>query len=617
MGEVYAAWDRELDGPVAIKTVNAAFADDPAFLKQVRREIQAARRIQHPNVCRVFDLHRAEGSRGVPLTFLTMELLEGRTLHETLAEATLPEDRAILLASELAAGLEAIHAAGIVHRDLKSGNVMLAGTPPRAVILDFGLARDVSRNLLDSLSVFGSQAIVGTPAYMAPEQLTGQPLTARSDVYALGVILFEALTGRLPFEGETALAIALRKLRGPAPLLRSVAPALGARWERAVASCLEPSPEHRPASAAAVIDILEGRSKGTARIPRRRIVAAVAVAAVLAGAGIVAGNLPHRAPAAAQIRFQKAEEFARRRTAEGLQEAVAEYQGAISIDPRFAAAWSGLADVYAASVSFMYLDPREARSKAAEAAARALELDSRQGKAHSVLASVLSWDFERWKDADAPFRRAVAAYPREPRLHDSYAGYLGRIGQHEAAIREALTALSLDPAGLNPNLRLATEYYRARRWKEFLAQAREVVRMQPLEQDGRLTLARALEWNREFEAAEAELAKARLYGPPALVEPQEATLLAAEGRVTEAEAVADRVRRLWEQAQGKSKVEANQVAGMYGAMGRADDVASVLEAGLRMGDTTVLAAYTNPYLTALRQHPKVAAILKRLGYTAL
>src|ERR1017187_7311676 len=123
---------------------------------------------------------------------------------------------------------------------------MLAGANARAVILDFGLSRDLDHNLLDSLSLFGSGAIVGTPAFMAPEQLRGERATVSSDIYAFGVILFHAVTGRLPFEGQTPLAVALRKLQEPPRRLKTVAPHLDRAWDRAVASCLQLEPLARP-----------------------------------------------------------------------------------------------------------------------------------------------------------------------------------------------------------------------------------------------------------------------------------------------------------------------------------------------------------------------------------
>jgi serine/threonine protein kinase len=609
MGEVYAARDHEVSGLIAIKTVAATLVGSPQFLKQMGREIHIARRIQHPNACRVFDVHRTE-IRGDALLFLTMELLEGETLQQRVASAPISAPDARRLLADLAAGLQAIHDAGIVHRDLKSGNVMLARQPDRAVILDFGLSRDLDPNLLDSISLFGADAIVGTPAFMAPEQLRGEPATARSDVYALGVILFQALTGRLPFDAQSPLAIALRKLHEPPPRLANVAPHLEKAWDRVVAACLQPSPDDRPRSASAVVDIFEGKSGGTRPISRGRAILLAASLLLPAGAALIFFNQPHIAPPEAQIKFKQAEEFARRRTRENIQAAIGEYSQALTIDPKYAAAWAGLADAYAAAAHFVYLDPQEARHKSADAASRALAIDSRLAKAHSSLAYVRSIDIQHWPEADALFRGALASYSEEPLIHVWYAAYLGRIGRHDQAIREAQAAIRLDPASLNTNLQLAVEYFRAGRMADYLNQAREVVRMQPLEQAAHLHLARALEWNRDYSAAEKELAIARLYGTPANAQSFQATLLAAEGRRPEAAAIAAQVREYWKD----HPMETNVVAGIYGALDQAGEVADILEEGLAKGDSTVLAAATNPYFQNVKNHPRFQALLRRLGY---
>src|SRR4051812_46756820 len=144
MGEVYAGLDLELQQEVAIKVVRQGFAADPRWLAQLRREIRNARSVQHENICRMFDIHRAEAGENGPLTFLTMELLAGRTLAEEIRGNPLPLNVAVDVAAQIIAGLGAIHRAGIVHRDMKSANVMLTkGAPRRAVIMDFGLSRNL------------------------------------------------------------------------------------------------------------------------------------------------------------------------------------------------------------------------------------------------------------------------------------------------------------------------------------------------------------------------------------------------------------------------------------------------------------------------------------------
>ena len=195
MGSVWRAHDQALDEHVALKVILPERLADPRAHERFRAEVKTARRITHPNICRVFDLGEDGG-----LTFLTMELVEGSTLRELLAAGSLDPARALDLFQQVVSGVEAVHALGIVHRDLKPENVLVR-RDGRALVADFGLARD------PGLRLISSAALVGTPAYMSPEQLRGEPLGVRSDVFALGILGYELLTRRSPF-GE-ALAAAM------------------------------------------------------------------------------------------------------------------------------------------------------------------------------------------------------------------------------------------------------------------------------------------------------------------------------------------------------------------------------------------------------------------------
>ena len=252
MGEVYEAYDRELHVQVALKTVPPETARDDTALGRLRREIALARRVTHRNVCRLFDVgfhHRAssletDATPSLPtetVAFLTMELLTGETLADRLDRLgpQSPEETWALL-RQMAAALDAAHRAGVVHRDFKSDNVFLVpdDLEPgglRAVVTDFGLALSRAPGLHTvTLSVQGE--VLGTPIYMAPEQIDPDwtaPLTPAADIYALGVVLYEMVTGRPPFAEKTALATALKRLQEPPPPASSPAPRppapLGAR----------------------------------------------------------------------------------------------------------------------------------------------------------------------------------------------------------------------------------------------------------------------------------------------------------------------------------------------------------------------------------------------------
>jgi hypothetical protein len=268
MGEVYQVRDQELGESVALKTILARSAGDRVSLDRFRREIQIARKVSHRNVCRIFDLGRHVQPDGEDIVFLTMELLSGVSLRARLRNGVMKPDEALDLVTQLAAGLGAAHRMGIVHRDLKPSNIFLVpeGAATRVVIADFGLARSQAKED-GQLTVTGTGEILGTPAYMSPEQIEGKPATTASDVYSLGLVMYEMLTGAQAFEGESAFQIALNKLREAptSPSMRS--PGIPPRWDRTILRCLEVEPERRFADVEQIPAVLAGAR----RLPSRRM----------------------------------------------------------------------------------------------------------------------------------------------------------------------------------------------------------------------------------------------------------------------------------------------------------------------------------------------------------
>ncbi len=289
MGEVYEVEDLELHVVIALKTIRLERAHDRRHIDRLKREILLARKITHPNVCRVFDVgHHVHDD--VEIAFLTMELIDGESLDRRLARLgpmSVVEARPIV--AQLAEALEAAHAAGVIHRDVKSANVLLVGDPPRVIVTDFGLARPSDDGEASVTTDFA-----GTPAYMAPEQITGGPISTAADVYALGVTVFEMVAGHCPFEGVNPLSVTVKKCQEPAPPARSTVPDLDRRWDAAIARCLERDPERRFASPLAFKAALDA----DAPIVRRRRGRALAVVAALAvGLGVgAASRVSRRAP---------------------------------------------------------------------------------------------------------------------------------------------------------------------------------------------------------------------------------------------------------------------------------------------------------------------------------
>jgi serine/threonine-protein kinase len=246
MGEVYRAEDLRLGQTVAIKFLPPGVAGDPVRLARFRDEVRLAREVTHPNVCRVHDLGEAEG-----LTFLSMEFVDGEDLASLLRRiGRLPPDKGLDIARQLCAGLAAAHARGIIHRDLKPANVMLDGRG-RVRIMDFGLARFTH-------AIERGDVASGTPAYMAPEQALGREVSVQSDLYAVGLVLYELFAGRPAFLATTREAMLRAQLestpRPPAQLVPGLEPGV----ERVILQCLKADPRERPASATAVAASLPG-----------------------------------------------------------------------------------------------------------------------------------------------------------------------------------------------------------------------------------------------------------------------------------------------------------------------------------------------------------------------
>ncbi len=296
MGEVYEAEDLELGEHVALKTVRAEIAADPAALERFKTEVHLARKVTHPSACRIFDVFRHQGGPGAPgVTFLTMELLRGETLADRLARTgRLSPIEALPLVEQMASALEAAHRAGVIHRDFKCANVMLVpgrsgAGEMRAVVTDFGLARrdPAVEGSIAALTTAGT--VAGTPAYMAPEQIEGGPITPATDIYALGVVMYEMLTGRRPFEGETPMAAMVKRLKSPPSSPRVHVANLDPVWESAVLRCLEVEPAKRFVSAGDLVNALRGGEIAAARAPwftRRRLALIAVTGLVIAAAAI-------------------------------------------------------------------------------------------------------------------------------------------------------------------------------------------------------------------------------------------------------------------------------------------------------------------------------------------
>ena len=387
MGEVYEAADEELGGTVALKTIRADRMERSGeFLEQFREEAKVARRVTHTNICRIFDVGR-DGDR----MFFTMEFIAGEDLASLLRrQGRIPAAAVLPLACQMAAGLDALHSLGIVHRDFKPGNVIVADSPSgtqRAVVTDFGLARPQEATM--TMAAPGVAHIRGTPDYMAPEQLMGKPVTAAADIYAFGLVLYE-MTAGARLSGRTGAGkcgAAAGRFRRPS----RHAPGLPRSWDTVILRCLERDPQMRPRSAGEAVAALSGSTRLPVRRlrPRTWITAAAAFAVLmLAALGIATWNRTGKpstvAAGGAHETYLKAQDaLDHYYRPHGVEDAVRLFDETVRKDQGFALAYAGLARAnflqYWQMRDAKYVEPSRANAE------KALALDSKLASVHVTL----------------------------------------------------------------------------------------------------------------------------------------------------------------------------------------------------------------------------------------
>lgn len=251
MSLVYRGFDHNLQRPVAIKILSDVVAHQPGFADRFRQEARLLAGLQHPHIVQVYDFGEQDG-----YTYMVQELLPGPTLEQRLAELEthglrLQHQDVVMIITQLASALDAAHAAGVIHRDVKPSNVMW-NRHGNLVLTDFGIAK----NLFSSAHQTQTGAVIGTPNYLSPEQAQGLPLTPASDIYALGVVAYELITGQVPFSAQTPMSVVLDHIQKPPPPLRQVRPEVPAAVEDVVQRALHKDPAARYASAAAFAQAL-------------------------------------------------------------------------------------------------------------------------------------------------------------------------------------------------------------------------------------------------------------------------------------------------------------------------------------------------------------------------
>ncbi|HSC77622.1 MAG TPA: protein kinase [Candidatus Acidoferrales bacterium] len=639
MGVVYRARDERLGRAVALKVLLAGKQADEGARARLLREARAASSLNHPHICHIYEVGEAEGQ-----AYIAMELVEGQPLNTRIPADGLPVDAVLRYGAQIADALAHAHERNIVHRDLKTANVVL--TPEgRAKVLDFGLAKQMEEELLGATRSKGpltqEGAVAGTLHYIAPEVLRGGPADARSDIWALGVVLHEMASGRLPFEGKTGYELSSAILHQPQATLPARVPAgLRAIIQRCLAK--EPGERYRTAGEIrAALEALQTDSAVAARIvppPARRRwqlalmwVGGVALLALVAG---IVASLVTGVPILVQLGVVKTAPERRLSTGgkPSLNSEANEYfekgvlflsvqldiprarqmlDKALELDPHFAEARSWRAYTYLVAIDSGYSNDASGLYLAEEELRRALQDDPSAGHPHSVLAGIYLYQ-GRKELAPAEAEKALAANPDDLEARTWLLGYHWLNGNYAAA--EALVKESMRLAPLNLYARI---WYGGilREKGETAGAVRELIKV--LEQDPQYLYALVFLTQTYMDRGELRQARQTLeHARPGdrgnyWIRVAWTLLLAREG---------NRVEALKEMDPEVVKyLEASPWHAVYGAeihatLGEKEKALEWLERGMRFGDERGEWFQRDPMLANLRDDPRFKQILKSITY---
>jgi serine/threonine protein kinase len=486
MGEVYLARDPRLDRTVALKILPGELAADADRMQRFTREAKAASALNHPNVATIYDVGESEG-----ISFIAMEHVEGETLLARISRRMTPPE-VVDIAVQAADALDLAHAKGITHRDIKPANLMLThrGT---VKVLDFGVAK-VARSdegrlkgdwTVEPVTAVGT--VVGSAPYMSPEQIAGGDVDSRSDVFSLGVVIYQMATGQLPFSGSTPADMKDRILHAAPETVMRLNPDIPPELERITLKCLDKRTDGRYQSARELLTDLwplkrhldtnaDRAMPDAVRLERLRRSGSHPSAAAVTLAGADDASITE-APRASEASELVARGWAHLRSNPLLEasDAVSAFQAATVIDPTSAAAYAGLALAKLAHSTTNRHVLVDAYSEAKAAALRALALDAESADAQVALGHVMfiaEWD---WIAAERSFRRALAINPNHAEAYLLYGQLMEALGDLERGFQLKLQGLECDSTSALAHTLIAHSFWLQRRYDDVIVWANKAL----------------------------------------------------------------------------------------------------------------------------------------------
>jgi tetratricopeptide (TPR) repeat protein len=613
MGEVYLAEDRNLPRVVALKLLPIERNSDDLLRHRFMREAHAASSLSHPNIARIYEAGEDDGR-----AFIAMEYVDGQSLEERIARGPLSMDEIVAIALQLAGAVEEAHAHGVIHRDLKPSNVMLTARGD-VKVLDFGLAKfsDAAHDATAWKSETG--LVLGTVPYMSPEQALGNGADARSDIFSIGVVLYELVTGRLPFAAATAAGTLVRIVNEQPEAMARFNYDLPPELERIVRKCLEKAPERRYQSATELLVDLRNfdRDRLLAAPARARVrfrgIAGMVLLMIAAVAGILfwqRASRPKTQPVDAEayrLYLQGRQQWSKR-SPDSLRGALDAFRQTIEIDPAFAPAYAGLADTYSLLERYASVPNAESRGRAMAAAQRAVQLDPSLPEAHASLASVreaYDWD---WAGAEREYRAAIRLSPSYSTAHHWRAMLLARLGRFDEAKQEIAMARRLDP--LSPAIAAAAaniDYY-AGDLSRSANEARVALRLDKDFVQARVLLALALAMSGDATSALRELQPVR----------GDATAAVAEAIVRARSGDVDAANAFLRVAEARPNAQSNgyAMAAIHMALGDREGALHWLRSAVDAHSFWVASMAVDPIFAPLHSDARFRELLTRVGLTA-